>query len=50
VNPVVYLRHVLQRLGREKDVAKLTPHGWKVHFEAEVERRRADATRLLLGE
>ncbi len=50
VNPVVYLRDVLQRIGREPDVSKLTPHGWREHFEAEVEARRANATRQLLGQ
>ncbi|MCC7173241.1 MAG: hypothetical protein IT459_22525 [Planctomycetes bacterium] len=23
----------MQRIGTESDVAKLTPHGWKQHFE-----------------
>ena len=29
VDPRVYLWDVMQRIGRESDDAKLTPHGWK---------------------
>jgi transposase len=32
VEPRVYLWDVMQRIGAESDVAKLTPHGWKPHF------------------
>ena len=28
------------RIARETDVAKLTPHGWRDHFQAEVEAER----------
>jgi transposase len=45
--PQTYLRDVLLRIGRESDVTKLTPHGWKKHFAAEVESELARAARLL---
>ena len=28
------------RIARETDVAKLTPHGWREHFQDEVEKQR----------
>ncbi|MCC7014842.1 MAG: IS66 family transposase [Planctomycetes bacterium] len=40
INPRDYLRDVLLRIGVETDVAKLTPHGWKQHFETEVRERK----------
>src|SRR5882672_998440 len=40
VDPRTYLRDVLLRVGSETDIAKLTPHGWKKHFEAEVGARK----------
>ncbi len=39
INPREYLRDVLLRIGTETDIAKLTPHGWKKHFQAEVRAR-----------
>lgn len=36
----MYLRDVLVRIAYEPDLEKLTPHGWKKHFEAEVQARR----------
>ena len=38
LNPVMYLRDALVWISSETDVAKLTPHGWKQHYAAEVER------------
>lgn len=43
LNPQTYLRDVLLRIARESDVAKLTPHGWKENFAAEVDAERASA-------
>lgn len=43
VNPTEYFRDVLIRARTGTDVAKLTPHGWKTHFMAEVHARRQDA-------
>jgi hypothetical protein len=45
--PQTYLRDVLLRIGREPDVTKLTPHGWKKHFAAEVERELERAAAIL---
>jgi transposase len=36
LDPKIYLRDVLLRIGHETDVAKLTPHGWKKHFADDV--------------
>jgi hypothetical protein len=36
LDPRVYFRDVLLRIGTETDVAKLTPHGWRQHFAREV--------------
>ena len=36
LDPRLYLRDVLLRIGHESDVAKLTPHGWKQHFAVDV--------------
>jgi transposase len=36
IEPKVYLRDVLLRIGQERDVTKLTPHGWKQHFAKDV--------------
>ena len=49
LNPQTYLRDVLLRVGREPDVAKLTPHGWKQHFAAEVEAERQAAMAYFVG-
>jgi hypothetical protein len=40
---------VLLRISTESDVAKLTPHGWKQHFAAEVEERRKAVTAYFAG-
>jgi hypothetical protein len=47
VVPQTYLRDVLLRIGRESDVTKLTPHGWKKHFAAGVEQELARAERMI---
>jgi len=47
VVPQTYLRDVLLRIGRESDVSKLTPHGWKEHFAPEVEKELVRAAGLL---
>ncbi|MCP3920555.1 MAG: IS66 family transposase [bacterium] len=40
INPRTYRRDVMLRIAHETDVAKLTPHGWREHFQAEVEAER----------
>ena len=50
VNVKLYLRDVLQRIATEPDVKKLLPHGWKQHFEAEVEGRRRAIIDLLIAD
>ena len=40
LNPKVYLRELALRIGQESDVTKLTPHGWKEHFQPEVEKEQ----------
>ena len=50
VNVKLYLRDVLQRIATEPDVKKLLPHGWKQHFEAEVEGRRNAIIDLLIAD
>lgn len=49
IDPKVYLRDVLLRIARETDVAKLTPHGWRDHFQVEVEAERHAVTRAFIG-
>jgi transposase len=49
LNPRTYLRDVLLRIARESDVAKLTPHGWKQHFAAEVEAEHQAAMAYFVG-
>ena len=44
-----YFRDVLTRISHESDVTKLTPHGWKQHFEAEVKARRDEILHRILG-
>jgi transposase len=48
VNVKLYLRDVLQRIATESDVKKLLPHGWKQHFESDVEGRRNEIIELLV--
>lgn len=36
IDPKTYFRDVLLRVGEERDVTKLTPHGWKQHFAQDV--------------
>ena len=50
VDPRVYLRDVMLRIARETDVAKLTPHGWREHFQAEVEAERDAALAYYAGQ
>lgn len=40
VEPRTYLADVLTRISVCSDVARLTPHGWKQHFAAEIAERR----------
>jgi transposase len=40
VNPREYFQDVLLRIATCSDPAKLTPHGWKTHFMAEVHAQR----------
>jgi len=49
IDPRTYLRDVLLRIARETDVAKLTPHGWREHFQSEVEQERQAAMAAFLG-
>jgi len=49
IDPRTYLRDVLLRIARETDVEKLTPHGWKKHFQNEVEEERRSAVVAFLG-
>lgn len=49
LNPQTYLRDVLLRVARESDVTKLTPHGWKQHFAADVEAERQAAMAYFVG-
>ena len=37
------------RIARETDVAKLTPHGWREHFQVEVEAERNAALAQFAG-
>jgi transposase len=48
IDPRVYLRDVLLRIGTETDVTKLTPHGWKQHFQAQVEAHKNSILERLL--
>ena len=49
LDPRVYLRDVMLRVAHETDVAKLTPHGWREHFQAEVEAEREAALAHFAG-
>jgi len=40
LDPKTYLADVLERIGKESDVEKLTPHGWQKHFAADVTAQR----------
>ena len=42
LNPLVYFRDLMLRIGTCSDVTKLTPHGWREHFLAEVDTRRRE--------
>jgi transposase len=44
-----YFRDVMARISHETDVEKLTPHGWKQHYEAEVKDRRDEILHRILG-
>ena len=48
--PHLYFRDVLTRIANCNDVTKLTPHGWKQHFAAEVESYRRDLLQRLVGD
>ena len=49
INPQTYLRDVFLRIGRESDVAKLTPHGWKENFADEVHAERQAVLARFVG-
>jgi len=49
IDPRIYLRDMMLRIGRESDAAKLTPHGWREHYQAQVEREQKAALALLAG-
>lgn len=49
VNGLDYFRDVLTRIGREPDLEKLLPRGWKENFAGPVGQRRTEALRLLTG-
>ena len=49
IDPCTYLRDVLMRIARETNVAKLTPHGWREHFQDEVEAERQEAVAAFVG-
>ncbi len=40
INPLVYFRDLLMRISTCSYVTKLTPHGWKQHFMADIEAER----------
>ena len=46
VHPREYFRDVLHRVSKCSDVTKLTPHGWKEHFQAGVKARRNQVLQL----
>jgi transposase len=46
VHPREYFRDVLHRISTCSDVTKLTPHGWKEHFQAEVKAKRNQVLQL----
>ena len=50
LNPRIYLRDVLLRIGECSDVAMLTPHGWNKHFAAEVQTHRDELARRIVGQ
>ena len=45
-----YFRHVLTRISTCTDVTKLTPHGWRQDYAAEVTERRHGLLREIAGE
>ncbi len=46
VHPREYFRDVLLRISTCSDVTKLTPHGWKQHFQGEVKAKRDQVLQL----
>jgi transposase len=50
VEPREYFRDVLLRISTCSDVTRLTPHGWKVHFQPEVHARRDEILQKLIGQ
>jgi len=50
IDPRTYLRDVMLRIAHETDVAKLTPHGWREHFQAQVEAERDAALAHFAGQ
>lgn len=49
IHPGDYFKDVLLRLSTCTDAKRLTPHGWKQHFEAEVTERRHALLQQILG-
>lgn len=49
IHPGDYFKDVLVRLSTCTDVRKLTPHGWKEHFAAEVTERRHALLQRIVG-
>ena len=49
LDPRVYLRDVMLRIAHETDVAKLTPHGWRDHFQKQVDGQRRAAMAHFAG-
>ena len=50
VDPGDYFKDVLLRISEPGvDVKDLTPHGWKVRFEADVKARRYEILRKITG-
>lgn len=49
IDPQTYLRDTFLRVDGESDAAKLTPHGWKHHFAAEVEAERRAVLDYFVG-
>jgi transposase len=49
IEPRAYFRDVLLRISTESDVRKLTPHGWKEHFAADLAARNDEVLQRMLG-
>ena len=47
IDPKTYVRDVLERIAKESEVTKLTPHGWKQHFASDVEHELSRAEQMI---